>query len=90
MNRNGLYSTVGDIEKALNDLNSTARLVRFLAKTSCKAVADGENEDPNLWCVFEVIADRLDAVDEVLEPVARMLEAPEKAGPRLVDNGGAS
>ena len=71
---------ISEIERAINDLNSTARLVRFLSVT----LLNGENEDPNLWCVFDVIASRLDAVDEVLEPVARMLEAPVETGPRLV------
>ena len=84
MTGDNLYSTIGDIERALNDLNSTSRLVRFLATTSCKAVADGGNADTDLWCVFEVIADRLDAVDTVLEPVARMLEARAEVGPRAV------
>lgn len=52
-------------ELAQADLSSTARLARLLADrlpASCD-LNPGEG-DPNLWCVFEIIADRLKSIED--------------------------
>ena len=75
---------ISEVQKALNDLNSTARLARFLAANlpDASMLSPGEG-DPNLWCVFEVIADRLESIDERLETAA-YCEPPARPGPRVV------
>ena len=80
---------ISELQKALNDLNSTSRLARYLSDhlpAACD-LAPGEG-DPNLWCVFDVIADRLESIDERLEvELAKNCRARRLA---VVDNGGAA
>ena len=76
---------ISRIQQALNDLNSTRRLARFLADHLPTAAQLGpdDNGDSNLWCVFEVIADRLESIEGRLE--TELATGRPKNGPTLVE-----